>query len=139
MRDDGAVFGGEGNGGVILPALHLGRDAPVAAALTLQLLTEDAVPLSRIVARYPQYAIVKAKLDRAGVSLETVYQSLRADFAGAEVDAQDGLRLSWADRWVHVRPSGTEPIIRVIAEAPTEALAQELVARCRAPLDALVA
>jgi phosphomannomutase len=139
MRDENAVIGGEGNGGVILPALHLGRDAPLAAALLLQLLAEERVPLSEIVARYPQYHIVKSKLDRPDLALDVVYRSLRADFAGAEVDDQDGLRLSWSDRWVHIRPSGTEPIVRVIAEAPTEAEAQELIARCRAPLDALVA
>jgi phosphomannomutase len=139
MRDEGAVIGGEGNGGVILPALHLGRDAPVAAALILQMLAEDATSVSSVVARYPRYHIVKAKLDRPGVSLESVYHSLRADFPDAGVDEQDGLRLDWPDRWVHVRPSGTEPIVRVIAEAPTEAEAQDLIARCRAPLDALVA
>ena len=139
MRAENAVIGGEGNGGVILPALHLGRDAPLAAALLLQLLAEDGMPISEIVARYPQYHIVKAKLDREGIALESVFGSLRADFSDAEVDTQDGLRLSWPDRWVHVRPSGTEPIIRVIAEAPTEAQAQDLIARCRAPLDALVA
>ncbi len=139
MRDEGAVVGGEGNGGVILPELHLGRDAPLAAALMLQLLTDDAVPLSRIVARYPQYRIVKEKLDRPGGSLDEVYQSLRAGFPDATFDTQDGLRLSWSDRWVHVRPSGTEPIVRVIAEAPTELQARELIARCRAPLDALAA
>ena len=139
MREEKAVIGGEGNGGVILPALHLGRDAPLASALLLQLLAEDRAPLSDIVARYPQYHIVKSKLDRPDLALDVVYRSLRADFADAEVDEQDGLRLSWSDRWVHIRPSGTEPIVRVIAEAPTEAEAQELIARCRAPLDALVA
>ena len=139
MRDEGAVIGGEGNGGVILSALHLGRDAPLAVAMTLQLLAEEPGPLSEVVARYPQYHIVKTKLERPGPSLEAVYQALRSDFPDAEVDTQDGLRLSWGDRWVHVRPSGTEPIVRVIAEARTEAQAQHLIARSRAPLDALVA
>jgi phosphomannomutase len=139
MRDEGAVIGGEGNGGVILPALHLGRDAPLAVALTLQLLAEESASLSAVVARYPRYHILKAKLDRPGPSLETVYQALRSDFPDAEVDTQDGLRLTWGDRWVHVRPSGTEPIVRVIAEARTEAQARQLIARSRAPLDALVA
>lgn len=137
MRDEGAVVGGEGNGGVILPDLHLGRDAPVAAALLLQLLHESGEALSATVARYPQYAIVKDKLDRPKGSLDDVYASLRAAFADAKVDVQDGLRLAWSDRWVHVRPSGTEPIVRVIAEAPTKAQAQALITRCRAPLDAL--
>lgn len=139
MRDVGAVVGGEGNGGVILPDLHLGRDAPLAGALILQLLHESNGTLSAVVARYPQYRIVKDKLDRPPVPLDAVYASLREAFSGADVDTQDGLRLTWPDRWVHVRPSGTEPIVRVIAEAPTEEEARELVRRCRAPLDALTA
>jgi phosphomannomutase len=137
MREERAAIGGEGNGGVILSELHLGRDAPVAVALILQLLTEDAVPLSKIVSRYPQYAIVKEKLDRPSASLDAVYEALTQAFADASADRQDGLRLAWPDRWVHVRPSGTEPIVRVIAEAPTEAAARELVSRSRAPLEAL--
>ena len=71
--------------------------------------------------------------------LDAVYATLVGAFPDAAVDRQDGLRLSWADRWVHVRPSGTEPIVRVIAEAPTRDGAMELVQRCRAPLDAMQA
>lgn len=139
MRSVGAVVGGEGNGGVILPDLHLGRDAPLAAALILQLLHESNGTLSAVVGGYPRYEIVKDKLDRPNVPLDDVYRSLREAFADAAVDTQDGLRLTWPDRWVHVRPSGTEPIVRVIAEAPTGEGARELVRRCRAPLDALSA
>lgn len=138
MREERAVVGGEGNGGVILPELHLGRDAPLAAALVLQLLSEGEETLSQIVSRYPRYAIVKDKLDRPAVALDAVYDALRSTFPGAQVDTQDGLRLSWPDRWVHIRPSGTEPIVRVIAEAPSADAARALVARSRAPLDALV-
>jgi phosphomannomutase len=137
MRDEGAPIGGEGNGGVILTELHLGRDAPVGAALMLQLLAETGLPLSTIVSQYPRYSIVKDKLDRPNGSLDAVYVALTAAFADAEVDRQDGLRFSWPDRWVHVRPSGTEPIVRVIAEARNEADARALVARSRAPLDAM--
>jgi phosphomannomutase len=137
MRSEGSPIGGEGNGGVILPELHLGRDAPVGAALILQLLLDEARSLSAIVAEYPRYAIVKDKLDRPAGALASVYDALRAAFPDATVDTQDGLRLSWPDRWVHVRPSGTEPIVRVIAEAPTEAEARMLIARSREPLDAL--
>jgi phosphomannomutase len=137
MREERAAIGGEGNGGVILSELHLGRDAPVAVALILQLLAEDGVPLSQIVARYPKYSIVKDKLDRPAAPLDAVYAALTKAFADASADTQDGLRLAWADRWVHVRPSGTEPIVRVIAEAPTESAARELVSRSRAPLEAL--
>ncbi len=139
MRSVGAVVGGEGNGGVILPDLHLGRDAPLAAALILQLLHEFDGTLSAVIARYPRYQIVKDKLDRPNAPLDAVYRSLREAFPDAEADTQDGLRLTWPDRWVHVRPSGTEPIVRVIAEAPTGEGARELVRRCRAPLDALSA
>ncbi len=137
MRAERAAIGGEGNGGVILSEVHLGRDAPVGVALVLQMLLEDNAPLSAVVARFPRYAIVKDKLDRPGADLASVYEALRAGFPDAEADAQDGLRLSWRDRWVHVRPSGTEPIVRVIAEAPTQAEAQELIERSRAPLEAL--
>jgi phosphomannomutase len=122
---------------VILPELHLGRDAPIGVALILQLLLEDDTPLSVIVGRYPRYSIVKDKMDRPNVSLEAVYEALRKEFADAAVDMQDGLRLSWPDRWVHVRPSGTEPIVRVIAEARTEEAANELVTRAWAPVKAL--
>ena len=137
MKAEGAAIGGEGNGGVILSELHLGRDAPAGVALLLQMLVEDGESLSRVVARYPEYRIVKEKLDRPNAPLDTVYSSLRAGFSDAVADTQDGLRLSWKDRWVHVRPSGTEPIVRVIAEAPTDEEARELVARSRVPLDAL--
>jgi phosphomannomutase len=137
MRNEGAPVGGEGNGGVILSEVHLGRDAPVGAALTLQLLHEENRKLSSIVGDLPRYVIVKDKLDRPNASLDSVYASLRRAFSDASVDTQDGLRLAWTDRWVHVRPSGTEPIVRVIAEAPTEQEAVELVRRSREPLDAL--
>ena len=141
MRETRAPIGGEGNGGVILTEVHLGRDAPIGAALVLQLLLEDGKPLSEIVAGLPRYAIVKDKLDRPNASLETVYSALKTAFGGkdAQFDMQDGLRVSWADRWVHVRPSGTEPIVRVIAEAPSQREAEELVRRSREPLDALAA
>ncbi len=137
MRELGAPIGGEGNGGVILPEVHLGRDAPVGTALLLQLLAEERRPLSEIVADLPRYVIVKEKLERPDASLDVVYGALRSAFPDASVDSQDGLRLSWKDRWVHVRPSGTEPIVRVIAEAPDDASARELVRRSREPLDAL--
>jgi phosphomannomutase len=137
MRSEKAPIGGEGNGGVILSELHLGRDAPLGAALILQLLHEESKSLSAIVAGYPRYSIVKDKLDRPAAPLDAVYAALRNEFPDADADLQDGLRLTWGDRWVHVRPSGTEPIVRVIAEAPTEDEARDLVRRSRAPLDAL--
>lgn len=137
MRELKAPIGGEGNGGVILPEVHLGRDAPIGAALLLQLLVEEGRSLSALVDSLPRYVIVKDKLDRPNASLDAVYGALKAAFPDAAADTQDGLRLAWPDRWVHVRPSGTEPIVRVIAEAPDEAGARELVRRSREPLDAL--
>ena len=131
MREVRAVIGGEGNGGVILPELHLGRDAPLGVALLLQLLHEDGEPLSRIVRRFPHYAIIKDKLDRPSKPLDAVYAALTAAFPDAAADTQDGLRLAWPDRWVHIRPSGTEPIVRVIAEAPSAAEAKVLIDRGR--------
>jgi phosphomannomutase len=121
-----AAIGGEGNGGVMYPALHVGRDAPLAAALVLALLARDGRTVRELVAGAPRYTIVKAKLPR-GPRLEPVYEGLRRVFAGAAVDTQDGLRLAWADRWLHVRPSGTEPIVRLIAEAPTASEAKRLI------------
>jgi phosphomannomutase len=138
MRRERSPIGGEGNGGVILSELHLGRDAPVGAALLLQLLHEEGRSLSEVVGDLPRYAIVKDKMERPNVSLGVVYDALASFFPDAAPDTQDGLRLTWPDRWVHVRPSGTEPIVRVIAEAPTAEQARELIRRSRAPLEALV-
>src|SRR5213596_2459928 len=121
-----SLIGGEGNGGVMYPALHVGRDAPVALALVLSLLARERVTVSELVASAPQYTIVKAKVPR-GPRLEPVYDGLRRGFPEAAVDTQDGLRLAWPDRWLHVRPSGTEPIIRLIAEAPSRADAERLI------------
>jgi phosphomannomutase len=125
-----AIIGGEGNGGVILPMLHIGRDAPVGVALILHLMTVTGHTLSGLVAEQPRYRIVKAKAQR-GNDLAPVYARLRERFSDAGVDLRDGLRLAWSDRWVHVRPSGTEPIVRFIAEAPTAAEAEALVGACR--------
>ncbi|HEX7024484.1 MAG TPA: phosphoglucosamine mutase [Gemmatimonadales bacterium] len=130
MEADGALIGGEGNGGVMLPALHLGRDAPVGVALILQYLAAENQPVSALVAAAPRYRIVKAKAPR-GSDLQAAYTALKKRFPEAHVDERDGLRLSWPGRWVHLRPSGTEPVVRFIAEAPTEAGAEELIAVCR--------
>jgi len=130
IREAGAIIGGEGNGGVILPSLHIGRDAPVGVALILQLLQRTGVSVSALVAGAPRYHIVKAKAPR-GADLVPAYRALRDRFTDATADDRDGLRLAWSDRWVHLRPSGTEPILRFIAEAPNEAEARDLVEACR--------
>ncbi len=130
IRDEGAVIGGEGNGGVMLPALHIGRDAPLGVALILHLLAANGVRVSELVESSPRYTIVKAKGPR-GPELRPLYDRLRRRFAEAEANERDGLRLSWPDRWLHVRPSGTEPIVRLIAEAPSPDAAEALIAAAR--------
>jgi phosphomannomutase len=138
MQAEGATIGGEGNGGVILPDVHLTRDAPVAAALILQLLAESDRPLSEIAAGIGSYEIVKHKVERPSAPLDEVYDALAASSGATEADRQDGLRLAWPSerRWAHLRPSGTEPIVRIIAEAPTRAEAMALVETLRAALPA---
>lgn len=128
MREVGAAVGGEGNGGVMLPALHLTRDAPLAAALVLSLLAERQTSLSGLVSEGDEYHIAKRTAPRPEDPAE-LYRRLRERADGApREDAQDGLRLDWPDerKWVHVRPSGTEPVLRVVAEAPTREGAREL-------------
>ncbi len=134
IRDEQAAIGGEGNGGVILPSLHIGRDAPLGVALILHYLAKVGGSLSSIVAESPRYVILKAKAAR-GQGLGPLYDRLRRRFPDATADERDGLRLAWTDRWLHVRPSGTEPIVRLIAEAPTAADAEALVAAAREPLN----
>ena len=134
MAERRAIVGGEGNGGVILPEVHLGRDAPVAATLALTLLAERRVTVSALVNAAPRYTIVKAKIPRPAGTLDASYAALSEALPEATADRQDGLRLALADRWLHVRPSGTEPVVRVIAEGPTRQDAEALVGRGRAAL-----
>ncbi len=136
MQKEDATIGGEGNGGVILPDVHLTRDAPLAAVLVLQLLAETGETLAALAEGIGRYEIVKEKVPRPSAPLDAVYDELAARFPEADADRQDGLRLSWpAERkWAHLRPSGTEPIVRVICEAPTRAEAEALVAALRGAL-----
>lgn len=131
MREAGAVVGGEGNGGVMLPELHLGRDAPVAAALVLDELARSGSSVAEVVAARPRYVLDKAKLPRTG-DLTVTYDDIERRFPDAVADRDDGLRLAWADRWVHLRPSGTEPIVRLIVEGPNRDVVNELAAAVRA-------
>lgn len=141
MEKEGAVIGGEGNGGVILPDVHLTRDSAVATALTLQLLLETDSTIEQLVKQQPTYTIVKDKLPRDAGSLEAAYAKLEQGLGAPETDRQDGLRLAWPQerRWLHLRASGTEPILRIIAEAPDEAAARDLVDRARDALGVPIA
>jgi phosphomannomutase len=133
MQQIGAVIGGEGNGGVILPDVQLTRDSAVATALVLQVLLESGETLQERVNALPVYVIVKDKLPRNAGSLETAYATLEQRLGAPVADHQDGLRLDWPAerRWLHLRASGTEPILRIIAEAPDEAQARSLVEQAR--------
>lgn len=142
MQEEDAVIGGEGNGGVVLPALQYTRDAPVGAALVLQFLADDpGTPVSERVARLPSYTIVKDKVSFARERLNAAYAELVRALPPGNRDASDGLRLDWPFRgsWLHVRPSGTEPVVRLIAEAGSGAEARELVDRAREVLAGVAA
>ena len=131
-----AVVGGEGNGGVILPALHHTRDAPLAAALIMQHLTDKGVRASEAASLWPEYRIVKEKVAFPREALELGYKVLEQDLGAEAKDESDGLRLAWPKEraWLHVRPSGTEPVVRLIAEAVTAEGAGALVDRAAALL-----
>jgi phosphomannomutase len=136
MQAVGAVVGGEGNGGVILPALNHTRDAPLAVALILQHLADEGLTPSEAAARWPSYEIVKEKVSFPREALGAGYRALESDLGAEAKDESDGLRLAWPRRkaWLHVRPSGTEPVVRLIAEASDGAGAKELVSRAAAVL-----
>jgi len=123
----GANLGGEGNGGVILKAAHLGRDSLVGAAMVLSRMALGNTPLSEIYAALPQYEIVKDRIDLAGRKFKSIIKAVRELFRDARVNTLDGVKYSWDDRWIHLRESNTEPIVRLYAEAPTEAVAQDLI------------
>ena len=136
MLARGATIGGEGNGGVIDPRIVPGRDSLVGIAYVLQLMTDTGKTLSRLVAELPKYEIVKTKFEcrreDADRAVNAVVTALK-DEPGTVVDLQDGIRIDWPDRsWVHARPSNTEPIMRIIAEAPEKAVAEGRIAQVQA-------
>lgn len=136
MMAEDAILGGEGNGGVIDPRVGFVRDSFVGMAMILDLMAQTGLPLSQLVAELPRFSMVKDQYpipapmgtgDASG--LRRLWDRIAADFSEAHADLRDGLRLEWGDRWVHVRASNTEPIVRVIAEAPEAAEARELSGR----------
>lgn len=126
-----AIFGGEGNGGPIDPRVGYVRDSFVGMALVLELLASEQVPLSQIVASLPPLAMVKDKISLPASKLPPLLDKLSADMGPVSTSRLDGLRLEWSDRWLLVRGSNTEPIVRLIAEAPTVEAAQELCDKAR--------
>ena len=129
MRGKGAIIGGEGNGGVIYPAIHAGRDAMVGVALFLSNLAHKKMKVSELKKTYPEYHIAKNKIELSDKSLiDKILNRLKEIYAAEDVNTVDGVKISFEARreWVHLRRSNTEPIIRIYSEAPTESRAVEL-------------
>lgn len=131
MREVDALFGGEGNGGVIWPTIVSIRDSLVGVALMLEFLATSAKPVSDLVQAIPSYAMIKYKVPIQEGMAAAAINKLQSVYAGLEVDLQDGIRIDWPDKWAHVRASNTEPIMRIIVEAATEEEANALIAEVR--------
>jgi phosphomannomutase len=132
MLANNATIGGEGNGGVIDTRIVPGRDSLVGMAFVLQLMASTGQSLSQLVAEIPRYEIVKTKFECRREDANKVVEVLKREFANEKVDTQDGIRIDWDKAWVHARPSNTEPIMRIIAEAPDRAAAQAYIDRVQA-------
>ena len=127
MKRTGAVIGGEGNGGVIYPAAHYGRDALVGVALFLTLMAKTGKKVTELKAGYPQYAIAKNKIQLTpDIDVDAILTEIKKRYANEQVTDIDGVKIDFADSWVHLRKSNTEPIIRIYSEAHTMAEADAL-------------
>ncbi len=131
MREVNAVIGGEGNGGVIYPAAHSGRDALVGIALMLTYMAKTGLKASQLRATYPAYKMAKNRIDlTAGTDVDAILDRVKEMYKNEQVNDTDGVKIDFPDKWVHLRKSNTEPIIRVYSEAATaeeaEAVAQEI-------------
>jgi len=126
MREVGAVIGGEGNGGVILPDIHLGRDAPVAVALTLQHMADAGKSITELKQSLPQYYILKDKSPLGEVDPKRVIEHFSSKYRDEQLSFADGLRIDRSDAWIHLRKSNTEPIMRIIVEARTPDIAWQI-------------
>ena len=138
MKEKNAVIGGEGNGGIIDPQLHYGRDALVGVGLFLSLLAEKKCSVSALKKTYPLYFMSKGKISLSPVmNVDALLLKAEKKYQGEEINTLDGVKILFGDQWVHLRKSNTEPIIRVYSEAPSQEQADELVARFKAELLAL--
>ena len=127
MKETGAVIGGEGNGGVIYPASHYGRDALVGIALFLTHLAKKKMKVSELRASYPSYFISKQKVQLTPeIDVDAILQKVKEKFSGNDITDIDGVKIDFPDKWVHLRKSNTEPIIRIYSEAHTMEEAQQL-------------
>lgn len=127
MKETNAIIGGEGNGGIIYPELHYGRDALVGVALFLTLMAKSGKKVSEIKSALPQYAIAKNKIELTpDIDIDALLEKVKERFANEEITDIDGVKIDFPDSWVHLRKSNTEPIIRIYSEAETLAKADAL-------------
>lgn len=127
MKETGAVIGGEGNGGIIYPEIHYGRDALVGVALFLTLMAKSGKKVSEIKAGLPQYEIAKNKIELTpDIDVDAILDAIKKYFSNEEINDIDGVKIDFKDSWVHLRKSNTEPIIRIYSEAKTMAEADKL-------------
>ena len=127
MKETNAVIGGEGNGGVIYPEAHYGRDALVGVALFLSLLAKSGKTVSQLKATYPQYAIAKNKIELTPeIDVDKILAAMKEKYANENITDIDGVKIDFADSWVHLRKSNTEPIIRIYSEAHSMQKADKL-------------
>ncbi len=130
MKETKAVIGGEGNGGIIYPELHYGRDSLVGIALFLSFLAEEKVSVSQLRKRYTSYFMGKKKIELTpGLDVDGLLQSMAEKYKGEEINTEDGVKIDFADHWVHLRKSNTEPIIRIYTEAKSQEEADTLADR----------
>ncbi len=138
MKETGAVIGGEGNGGVIYPAAHYGRDALVGVALFLTLLAKSGKKVSELKKTYPEYAIAKNKIELTpDINVDAILAAVKERYANETVTDIDGVKIDFPDNWVHLRKSNTEPIIRIYSEAPTMDQANDLAQQIKAVIASL--
>ena len=127
MKETGAVIGGEGNGGVIYPEAHYGRDALVGVALFLTLLAKSGKTVSELKKDYPAYAIAKNKIELTpDIDVDAILSAMKDKYSDERITDIDGVKIDFKNSWVHLRKSNTEPIIRIYAEAPTMEEAEQL-------------
>ncbi len=139
MKATNAIIGGEGNGGVIYPELHYGRDALVGIALFLTYMAKSGKKCSEIRQIYPQYVISKNKIElQPNMNVPEIMKKMAQKYAENEVNTIDGVKIDFADGWVHLRPSNTEPIIRIYAEGKDETFADELAQRIMTDIRAII-
>jgi phosphomannomutase len=139
MKEIGAVIGGEGNGGVIYPELHYGRDSLVGIALFLSLLAEKKMKVSELRDSYPKYTISKNKIELTpDIDVDQILMYMSVNYAHEEVDTTDGVKIYIGKEWVHLRKSNTEPIIRIYSESQNEQMANDLAERIIREIKALI-